>query len=327
MAGIKDYIRYSSIARKYFYRLLKLMDKIPPYRSFYNKTIASKAEKVGDFPSELSIETVNLCNAKCTICAHPDMQRHKGKMPAEMVYSLIDQAALGNVDRLFLSGFGEPLLDNRLVDFISAAKQKGIKNISIVTNGYLLIPELAEKLVAAGLNEIIISMDGFTPGTYEKIRIGLKFAKLAENIRGLSSLKNRDQVNISISCVDLIHNRDEKKQAKELFGRHVDAIYLRQAQGWTRRYGQQIASYTPHFGPNRVPCRYLWDSASVYIDGTVPVCCLDFEAEGIMGNANEFDLASIWKGNKFDGYRRLHLDGRKDELSPCSKCGYYSVWW
>jgi radical SAM protein with 4Fe4S-binding SPASM domain len=326
MSGLKNYIRYSGSIRKYFYKILKALDRIPPYRAVYHKAIVAKAARASDFPLELSIETINLCNARCTICSHPDMQRKKGKMPEAMVYSLIDQAA-GRVARLFLSGFGEPLLDNRLRDFIKYAQDKGIDNISIVTNGYLLKPELAESLIDAGLNEIIISIDGFTRETYEQIRLGLKFDTLIENIRGLSSLANRRRTDISISCVELVHNRNEKKQARTLFGGVVDSIYFRQAQGWTRRYGQELAGYTPHFELNKIPCRYLWDSATVYIDGTVPTCCLDYEAEGKMGNVNHTRLEDIWRGIEYAMYRKSHIEGLKNELSPCNKCGYYSVWW
>ena len=248
-------------------------------------------------------------------------------MDTHLVNSLIDQAGKGKTARLFLSGFGEPLLDNRLPEFIAHARSCGIGNISIVTNGYLLTPKVADSLIEAGLNEIIISIDGFTEETYEKIRVGLKFEKLLENLEGLTSIKNRQNVNIILSCVDLIHNQREKPIAYSRFGRYVDSIIFRQAQGWTAKYGQEMAGYSPHFEPNAIPCRYLWDSASVYIDGTVPVCCLDYEAEGVMGNASQESLESIWQGERFSHYRQAHLQNRKSELAPCRKCGYYSVWW
>jgi len=327
MSNIRNYIRYHSGWRKAFYRLLKFCDKSSLYRKIYLKRIASKTSNVSDFPAELAIETINLCNAQCTICAHPDMKRLKGKMEASLVMSLIDQAAEGKVCKLYLSGFGEPLLDKRLPDFAAHAKSKGIANISIVTNGYLLTVETALLITEAGINEIIISMDGFTAATYENIRIGLSFEKLVNNIKQLSSLKNRQKVNIAISCVDLIHNQAERKQAMALFGPCVDSIYFRQAQGWTGKYGQLQAGYSPHFAPNSIPCRYLWDSANVYINGAMPVCCLDYEAEAVMGNAGETSLRDIWQRGRFDFYRRQHLENRKNELSPCRKCGYYSVWW
>ena len=327
MNKFRNVIRYHSQSRKLIYKFLKLCDKIPIYRGAYKKRISFKTLKLNNFPGELSIETTNLCNAKCIICAHPDMKRPKGRMQTGLVYSIIDQAGQGRVKKLFLSGFGEPLLDSRLQDFVDYAKTKGIDNISIVTNGYLLTTTVASDLVNAGINEIIISTDGFTKETYEKIRIGLKFDKLVENIKSLSSLKKRKSVRIDISCLDLINNRREKHLAYELFGKYVDNIYFRQAQGWTGKYAQSLAGYSPHFEPNPIPCRYLWDSISVYIDGKVPTCCLDFEAEGVMGDVTNESIENIWRGERFEFYRQAHLQNRKSQLSPCSKCGYYSIWW
>jgi len=255
------------------------------------------------------------------------MKRAKGNMKTNLVRSLIKQAGQGKVNKLYLSGFGEPLIDKRLPEFVEYAKTQGIDNISVVTNGYLLTPQIADSLVESGLNEIIISMDGFTSETYDRIRIGLNFEKLAENIIRLPLISKREKVTIIISCVSLTHNQRERQEAFSRFGRYVDGIYFRQAQGWTGKYGESDAGYTPHFEPNSIPCRYLWDSASVYIDGAVPTCCLDFEAEGVMGNALKDSLEDIWRGEKFNSCRRTHLQGQKSELVPCSKCGYYSVWW
>lgn len=327
MKNIKDYIRYNSRLREYAYKTLKLCDKFTLYNKIYRKKIQAKSSPLAPFPSELSIETINLCNARCTICAHPDMKRAKGKMETDLVNSLIDQAGEGKVDKLFLSGFGEPLLDKRLPQFIAYASALKIKNIAIVTNGNLLTPKLAETLIDAGLNEIIISIDGFTAETYESIRIGLKFERLVENLNGLSSIKNRRDAVISLSCVNLTHNRNEREKAYTQFGRLVDNIFFRQAQGWTSGYGQKDAGYSPHFEQNSIPCQYLWDSASIYIDGAVPACCLDYEAEGVMGNVLNDTLENIWQGERFGHYRQYHLSNRKSELTPCRKCGYYSVWW
>ncbi|MCD6160892.1 MAG: radical SAM protein [candidate division Zixibacteria bacterium] len=327
MKAIKDYIRYNSFIRKHAYKLLKLCDKFALYNKIYSKNIRAKTSRITPFPAELSIETTNLCNAKCTICPHPDMKRTKSKMGTGLVHSLIEQAGRGKVDKLFLSGFGEPLVDNRLPQFIEYASTRGIKNITIVTNGSLLTPQLAESMIEAGLNEIIISIDGFTAKTYESIRLGLKFERLVDNLNGLSSIKNRKDAEISLSCVDLIHNRNERGKAYTEFGRFVDNIFFRQAQGWTAGYGQESAGYSPHFETNSIPCQYLWNSASVYIDGTVPACCLDFEAEGVMGNALDDSLERIWQGERFRYYRQQHLNNHKSELVPCRKCGYYSVWW
>jgi len=328
--GLRNYLRQSAF-RGYLYRVLKACDRIQFYRVIYDGRIRSKANTIPPFPPELSIETTNLCDARCTICAHPIMKRAKGKMETELVISIIDQASKAGVRRLFLSGFGEPLLDKRLPDFVTHARGRAILFIGIVTNGSLLNGQLSAELIDAGLNEIYISADGFTTYSYEQVRPGLKFDQFLNNIKELHSLLEshgrRQNVKLIISVVDLISNKNEHPLARRLLGKYVDTIYFRQAQGWTTDYGRLAAGYSPHFEPNSIPCRYLWDSMSVYVDGRVPPCCLDYEAAEPMGNAIETPLAEIWLGTRFACYRQLHLDKRKAELEPCRTCGYYSTWW
>lgn len=329
---IRNYLRQSKF-REITYRVLRICDGIPPYRLIYQSAIKSKAGRVSPFPAELSIETTNLCNARCTICAHPQMKRSKGKMESSLVMSLIEQGAEGGARKLYLSGFGEPLLDSRLPEFVAHARARSIPIISVMTNGSLLNRQQSTDLLDAGLNEIYISMDGFTPKSYAKIRAGLRFEEVVENIKTLHSLiksnyqKRSESVRVIISSVDLVSNRNERRAAKDLLGKHVDSIYFRQAQGWTSDYGRELVGYSPHYAPNSIPCRYLWDGMSVYIDGRIPACCLDYEAENPMGNAVDMSLAKIWRGERFSSYRRMHLEKCKSELTPCANCGYYSVWW
>ncbi|OGF17805.1 MAG: hypothetical protein A2509_04775 [Candidatus Edwardsbacteria bacterium RIFOXYD12_FULL_50_11] len=75
------------------------------------------------------------------------------------------------------------------------------------------------------------------------------------------------------------------------------------------------------------PCRYLWEQLNIYWDGTVPVCCLDYEARQTVGNAQTDALASIWQGAALGGLRQKHNAGQRDQLSLCRHCRYFSVWW
>jgi molybdenum cofactor biosynthesis enzyme MoaA len=42
---------------------------------------------------------------------------------------------------------------------------------------------MSERLISAGLDTLWISMDGFDREEYEKIRLGGRFQKIAENIK------------------------------------------------------------------------------------------------------------------------------------------------
>ena len=77
---------------------------------------------------------------------------------------------------------GEPLLHPKIADMVAFAKDIGVHEVQLNTNGLLLTKELAIDLAEAGLDRIIISMDGFTKETYEKIRRGGDFYQLCDNL-------------------------------------------------------------------------------------------------------------------------------------------------
>ena len=324
---LKAPFRHSTYPRKILYKLLKLLDRFAPYRRVYRGIIIKKSGKSPPLPSEIAIETTNLCNARCAICAHPVMKRPQGYMDSALVKSLIDQAAAARVRKLFLSGFGEPLLDKRLPEFIALAKNKGISAVAIVTNGHLLREPLAKELIKSGIDEVTISIGGFTDDIYEKVRSGLKLTPIIENVKRFHDLRFKGRPRVNIASVDLITNHGQRHLAKSLLGAYVDSIFFRQAQGWTENIAEEMAAWSPHYEINDIPCRYLWNSINIHIDGKVPACCLDYEGLGNMGDATCQPIEDIWNGRRFTDYRNAHLHASKSGLEPCKNCGYYSVWW
>ncbi len=300
--------------------------------SFYNLLYQRRIKKImkrgSEFPSVIAIETTNFCNARCIMCAYRIMKRKKGFMSIKLYRKIIEEIKDRELDILLLSGFGEPLIDKRLPDFIKYAKDKGIKKIGIVTNGSLLFLETAQKLADAGLDEIHISIDGADKHTFEKIRIGLSFERVVENIENLRTLKNKPHIILQMVVI-----RENEKQIKEFlkkFKNSADRIIIRQAQNWIGSISLDTQSFSPHIKQLKVsypPCHYLWTSLSIYWDGTVPLCCLDYDAKVILGNVNVESVEEIWKKEKFNRIRTLHIARKREKIPLCKNCTYYSVWW
>lgn len=65
----------------------------------------------------LSIETTNICNAKCVFCANTVMQRRKEPLAMERFRRVVDEfAALGGTEIDFNVTIGDPLLDPMLLE-------------------------------------------------------------------------------------------------------------------------------------------------------------------------------------------------------------------
>lgn len=87
------------------------------------------------------------------------------------------------VRQVYLDAWGEPLLNPHFWEMAALAREHGC-SVGATTNGVLLDPHIAESL-ARNLDVVGISIDGATPQTYERIRVGARFEKVVEGIRAL----------------------------------------------------------------------------------------------------------------------------------------------
>ncbi len=278
-------------------------------------------------PKTVAIEGTNACNSACIMCGHKNMKRDKGVMSMELYQRVLGQLQDWPIECLLLSGFGEPLLDPHLEERISLAKLKGFGNIGLVSNASLLYPGKAVRLISAGLGLMHISLDGASPKTYHRLRPGLDYHKVVENIDHILSLSPRPKIFIQV--VTLSDNEKEISNLRRLWERRADRLIFRQAQDWAGQVPLPDREHSPHLMERKLwpPCRYLWDQLNIYWDGTVPACCLDYEARQIIGNAGTEALAGIWKGAVLGGLRQKHNAGQRDQISLCRHCRYFSVWW
>lgn len=83
-----------------------------------------------------------------------------------------------------LQGEGEPLLHPRFFDMVAACRARGIL-VSLISNGSLLSDEMIDRLLAADLRSIHISLESADPARFQQIRGG-KFAKVEAGLRALA---------------------------------------------------------------------------------------------------------------------------------------------
>jgi MoaA/NifB/PqqE/SkfB family radical SAM enzyme len=265
------------------------------------------------FPPVIRIETTNACNARCVDCPHRRMQRPVVTMDDALFRRIIDQCADRPCRSVHLHNFGEPLLDRRLPDRIRYAKEKGLRRVAIFSNGSLLTPDLAERLIDAGLDEIKISVDGATREEFEQIRPPLKFDAVINNIKQLVQLRDarKAPLKIGVAC----HSTSDKSGTIRAIESCVDKFHFGKVHNWA---DSEIAS-TPRTG-TRKPCARVWRTFTILADGTVALCCLDYEGKIALGNVGDAPLEEIWRGRSYARIRALHRTARQHELSLCGNC-------
>jgi MoaA/NifB/PqqE/SkfB family radical SAM enzyme len=163
-------------------------------------------------PRSLQVEVTAACNLRCRMCLvryRPPVDRVTGSMSLELFRRLVDD--LPGLERVTLQGLGEPLLVPHLDDMVAYAAARGI-DAGFNTNGTLLSPARAERLVRAGLAWLHVSVDGATPETYEGIRDGSRFERVRRGVRAIVGAKRRlgaERPDVRIVSVAMRRNHHE----------------------------------------------------------------------------------------------------------------------
>jgi radical SAM protein with 4Fe4S-binding SPASM domain len=294
----------------------------------YRRYIEYRMVRLAGAPPFVHIETTNVCNARCTMCSYPIMGRPKGYMADALYAKILEDCAEMGVRRVNLQFLGEPLLDRRICERIRAAKQYGLY-VQMVSNASMLDQLTGRALIAAGLDELRISMDGFSKESFERIRVGLKFDRIKQNVLRFLALRAEDgesNPRVVMTLVGLPENQAEQKHFYKFWARKADLVIIAQAVDWA---GQVPLlglgpTYTTNLQP--MPCNHLWEEMIVLHDGTVTVCCASYDGQIVVGNATRQSLAAIWNGPRYQELRRLHQENRANEIPYCRTCKYYPIW-
>src|SRR3984957_17870997 len=252
------------------------------------------------------------CNLECPLCLSEMVRRQGYTMPimkeAELDHIL---SAYGDyLVRIWLSLWGEPLLNRRLPELIAKCKSREIW-VLISSNMSVRLKDAAiEALVRSGLDAIILSIDGATQETYQEYRRGGDLALVLDNVRRLVETKRRLDLptpHLYWRYLDFPWNRHEialaGKLADELgvdeFGVEPSvmtpevehALTPRKPHEHRRKQNAGISATWQRFADERVSqhkyfgCDYLYQSISINSNGLVHPCCYVVSPEHAVGNA------------------------------------------
>jgi PqqA peptide cyclase len=115
------------------------------------------AEACARAPEGLLAELTHRCPLQCPYCSNPlALERVAGELPTEVWLDVLAQAADLGVLQLHLSG-GEPTVRRDLEDIVAQAAKVGLYS-NLITAAVLLTRERLERLAAAGLDHVQISI-------------------------------------------------------------------------------------------------------------------------------------------------------------------------
>ena len=132
---------------------------------------------------------------------------------------------------------GEPLVRPGVEDFIARLKAIGVQDLSMTTNGFLLA-ERCDRLVAAGLDRINISLDSLNREKFEHVTRTKTFDQVIAGIEAAQASPLRP-VKVNAVLVRGLNDNEveafaEFAREKEIMMRFIEFMPLDADRAWTR---------------------------------------------------------------------------------------------
>jgi sulfatase maturation enzyme AslB (radical SAM superfamily) len=274
--------------------------------------LATGRERSPILPEIVQIESTNICNAKCVFCPRDEMHRTQGVMSMELFRKIVDECAELGITHVRVHNYGEPFMDRNLVEKVRYAKQKGIKEVGMISNGSLITENVARGMIEAGLDAINISVDASGREVFESTRLGLNYDKVIANIERIVRIRGelgRTRPKLILSFVRQNNSADEQAFI-EHWKKIADKIHITDLHNWAGTLNKE--------SDVNYPCYRPWLTFTVLWDGRVSLCCADFDGRNVLGDLNTSTIKDVWNAPAYLAARRMHLESGGPDI--CRSC-------
>lgn len=272
--------------------------------------------------NDIRIEITTRCNYNCLICPRDKLKRKIETMGLELFREIFDKInqETAQYDTLTFPGIGEPLLDETLDKKIEyAKKRKRNLVVLLLTNGSLLTPGRFKQLEDLGVTSIRVSFYGNDPASFSQIH-GVKdkslFNKIKDNLVKISQIRSKTKLLFTLNVVDRINDNYTEEWVR-FWKDKVDLIEVWKPHNWVdgRNYRKIQNEKLKTCG------RPLKGPLQIQVDGTVNMCCFDFNGKLTIGDFKTQSLKEIFSSPFYKKIVRCHKNDKfKGSGLICENC-------
>lgn len=234
-----------------------------------------------------------------------------------------DEIAGHKINSFWLQNYGESTLHPDLIRMIEYADQKGIEPLILSTNCTTLNDNMADDLLRSGLDYLVLSLDGATKETFERLRAGADYEQVVKNIQHIFQKKNELKIKAPILILQIVYSNETKDEINayikqwEGFLNKDDQISLKAYNDFA---GQVEVKYPTEKEFARMPCQVFFGNLVILWNGDATPCCMDIEGTLKVGNVFSSSIGQVWNGEAYNKLRKAVNDRNYQGLDICRKC-------
>lgn len=280
-------------------------------------------------PYLLIIDPCNFCNLRCPLC--PTGNDSLGREQRMMSFDCFKRYFDPHVPYLFevyLHNWGESLMNKDIFRMIAYARAANV-GTNLSSNMVLPTSDKLDALLDAGLEYLIVSLDGVDQESYGKYRVRGDFDRVVENMGELIRRRNaRGQKTPFVEWQYIVMRHNEHLVDKaEVLAKKLGVDLLRFIPVGLPYEADNRAELTREWFPLSLaeaaaeqdadqqfarferpgPCFYLYRSMVVNPDGGVSPCCIVYRKDRDFADlsAGAPDIGAVWNNDHYRSARSL----------------------
>ena len=291
-----------------------------------------RAVECKSLPWIINLDTFSGCNLKCPFCptGTDQMDRPKKHLPMEHAKRVIDRVKEHALE-IRLYNWGEPFLNPDIFEIVRYAHDAGLFTV-ISSNLSVKVKDLAQKVVASGLDRLTASIDGVSQASLETYRRRADAALCFENIKAIGEERKRQGVSTPSTELRFLVFRHNEHELGQLEAKRrelgADLFEPRRAFIFHESFVPRNPAYRPLTQIFEGACDFLYAELTVEATGMVSPCCTTTSSQWDIGTIDDLagDLRAFWNAPVYRAMRAF-TGGRGDpeQIAPgqpilCKTC-------
>ncbi len=303
---------------------------------YHKEEMAGYVPCLSETPSVIGIWPSGVCNFKCKYCIQSASKEVKQSeafpeqlMDWDVFHTFAEQLYEFKTKphTAVFCGVGEPLLHARLPEMVDYLKGNQLVNrVEVVTNGSLLERRLSRELIKAGVDMVMVSVQGLTADAYREVcGYNVNMDQFMEQIRFL--YESRNNCHIHVKALDVGIPLCQKEEFLNAYGDFCDTIHIDYVTPLFKNvdYSGMVGEVRDQYNGQPLDmndekiCTLPFQSLFIQPDGDVVPCCLT-PNPACYGNVNDQSLLDICHSQKRLDFLRMHLAYQSGRNPICRQC-------